>query len=176
MRAQNGSIANAPAQLQDDGLLSPADLIPDPRHHRLPYTRDFRSNLSALCCGIPIRLPKSSYPLCKFCSAFIVLAHRLTIGFGFSSARGCRGQSCPGKVRSGWRLDLRVYLVYLLSNAAALRLLIFAVVALSRNIYASFSITIVLLFFVQMLYVGSLFCRHGKPAPWLPSLDPFVAE
>ncbi|MCB0593379.1 MAG: hypothetical protein H6557_22465 [Lewinellaceae bacterium] len=164
------SIANAPAQLQEmAGFFLKLILFLIPAIIGASVYRDFRSNIHPLLYSYP--LAKSSYLLAKFCSAFIVLALIVsTIGFGFFI--GARLPGVNPALVGPFRLAayLQVYLVYLLPNVLLFGAIVFAVVALSRNIYAGF-ITIVLLFFMQML-AGSLFA--GMESRSLAAiLDPF---
>jgi len=131
--------------------------------------RDYKSNMHTVLYAYPFT--KSSYLPAKFLSAFLVLAGIVSaIGFGFFI--GARlpwadpalvGPFIPAAY-------LQTYLMHILPNIFLAGAIVFAVVALTRNIYAGF-IAIVLLLFMQGL-AGSLLA--GADSRFMAAmLDPF---
>ncbi len=111
--------------------------------------RDFRSNMYTLLYSYPFT--KRSYLSAKFASALLVLAAIVSaIGFGFFIGARLPGVNplLVGPIQPA--AYVQTYLVYLLPNVLLFGAIVFAVVALTRNIYAGF-ITVILLFFLQML-------------------------
>lgn len=163
-------LANAPLQLQEMGsFFLKLLLFLLPAIVGVSVHRDFKSNMYAVLYTYPFT--KGSYLLAKFCSSLLVLMLiATTIGFGFYIGARLPGvdQALVGPFRAAAYRQL--YLVYILPNVLFFGAIVFAVVALSRNSYAGF-ITIILLFFVQML-AGSLL--DGLDNRWLAAaLDPF---
>lgn len=166
-------IANAPLQ-----LLEMADLFLKLILFLIPAVigasvhRDYKSNMHEVLYSFPIA--KSSYLPAKFFSSFLILV-LIASGIGVGFFIGARLPGVDPALLGPFRAKayLQLYLAYIIPNILLFGAIVFAVVALSRNIYAGF-IAIIFLFFAQML-AGSLLA--GPDNHFLFAvLDPFGQE
>ncbi|MEM9888505.1 MAG: M1 family aminopeptidase [Bacteroidota bacterium] len=109
----------------------------------LSIYRDFRDNRHALLYAFPFK--KMEYLSAKFCSAFLMTtAIVLMIGTGFISGTMLPDVNTDllGPLR--WTTYLQLYALFLIPNTLFVSLLIFAVVARTRNIFAGFVVVVLL--------------------------------
>lgn len=132
--------------------------------------KDYRYNMHSIVYTFPMN--KSSYLLGKFLSAFcIVLLVSLSVGIAFFI-----GELMPGlhKNKIGPLSALayvQAYLVYVIPTLFFFGTIIFAMVTLTRNIYAGF-ITVIVIFLFQLIVENAL---GGTEQVYLMSiLDPFA--
>ncbi|MEL6945568.1 MAG: ABC transporter permease, partial [Bacteroidota bacterium] len=103
----------------------------------LSIYRDFRNNRHALLYAFPFK--KMEYLAAKFCSAFLITSLIvLMIGLGFILGTFFPEANADLLGPLNFKAYLQLYTIFLIPNTLFVSLLIFAVVANSRNIFAGF--------------------------------------
>ncbi len=130
--------------------------------------RDFKSEMYTLLYAYPITKP--SYLAAKFLAAYLVTAAVvLTIGFGFVLGTYMPGVNQEVLLPFEFGAYVQLYTVYILPNMLLFGVLVFAIVTLTRNVYAGF-VTIILVIVFQGLLGGLL---SGEDLGyWAALLDP----
>lgn len=132
--------------------------------------KDYKYGMHSIVYTFPIN--KLSYLLGKFLSAFcLIVLISFSVGIAFFI-----GEFMPGlhesKMGSLWVFGyLQVYLIYVIPTLFFFGAVIFAVVTLTRNIYAGF-VTVIIIFLLQLIIENAL---GGTGHGYLMSiLDPFA--
>jgi ABC-2 type transport system permease protein len=130
--------------------------------------RDFKSEMYTLLYAYPITKP--AYLAAKFLAAYLVTAAVvLTIGFGFVLGTQMPGVNQEVLLPFALGAYTQLYAVYILPNMLLFGVLVFAIVTLTRNVYAGF-VTIILVIVFQGLLGGLL---NGEDLGyWAALLDP----
>lgn len=111
--------------------------------------KDFKYRAHHIIYTFPIE--KHTYLLGKFLSAFaVVLLVSTSAGLAFVFGEYLLGIESPKIDPFNWVAYAQAYAVFVIPNLFFYGVLVFAVVALTRNIYSGF-VTVVLLFFVQLI-------------------------
>ena len=130
--------------------------------------RDFKSEMYTLLYAYPITKP--AYLAAKFLAAYLVTAAVvLMIGLGFALGTQMPGVNQEVLLPFALGAYTQLYAVYILPNMLLFGVLVFAIVTLTRNVYAGF-VTIILVIVFQGLLGGLL---SGEDlAYWAALLDP----
>lgn len=130
--------------------------------------RDFKSEMYTLLYAYPITKP--AYLAAKFLAAYLVTAAVvLTIGLGFMLGTQMPGVNQEVLLPFALGAYTQLFAVYILPNMLLLGVLVFAIVTLTRNVYAGF-VTIILVIVFKGLLGGLL---SGEDlAYWAALLDP----
>ncbi len=135
--------------------------------------RDFKSRMHTVLYSYPFE--KADYLLAKLCSGLTtVIAVSATIPIGMVIGTQLPGVNPRVLADFNFAAYVQAYFIYVMPNLVLFSALIFAVVALTRNIYTGF-ITLVLLYFLQGItgavfsglesgYAAALFDPLGKMA------------
>lgn len=129
--------------------------------------KDYKNNVHPILYSYPIK--KSDYLLGKFLSALtIVFIITLSIGIAFYLGEFILGMDNPMIGRTNYWGYASAYFFFVWPNMFIYGLIVFAIVASLRNIYAGF-VSVILLFFIQII-TDNLF--EGTPVLFA-IFDPF---
>lgn len=116
--------------------------------------KDFKHNVYPILYSYPI--DKKTYPIGKFLGAFtIVVLIAFSSGIAFSIGELLLGSENPKIGLFNSLGYLQAYFVFLIPNLFVFGVFVFAIVALSRNIYSGF-ILVVFMFLLQLITESSL--------------------